>query len=121
MVATSPPITGTFGTTLVANSPSSIGGVGIGFSKSIVAGLPLLPLSLAGLGMPGCYVLHSNEVFGLPLSASGPGLLEFSVAIPNTSNVLGLQVYLQAYCYAPGANALEIIASNGIDWVIGNQ
>ncbi len=41
--------------------------------------------------------------------------------IPSNVNLLRAHAYLQAYCYAPGANALEIIASNGIDWLIGNQ
>ncbi|MFT4543438.1 MAG: hypothetical protein ACI835_005910, partial [Planctomycetota bacterium] len=30
-------------------------------------------------------------------------------------------VYLQAYCFAPSENQLQIVVSNGIDWLIGNQ
>ena len=47
--------------------------------------------------------------------------MDFSYPIPSNVNLLRAHAYLQAYCYAPGANALEIIASNGIDWLIGNQ
>jgi len=71
--------------------------------------------------MPGCHLLHSNELFGLPVTPTVPGTLEFSYAIPNNGILLGVHVYLQAYCFAPGANPLEVIASNGIDWLIGNQ
>ena len=42
------------------------------------------------------------------------------LAIPSAPNLLGLHVYIQAYALAPGANPLQIIISNGIDWVIGN-
>lgn len=30
-------------------------------------------------------------------------------------------VYIQAYCFAPGVNPLQVIVSNGIDWLIGDQ
>jgi hypothetical protein len=83
--------------------------------------LPILPLSLSNLGMPGCELRHSNDVFGLPVTTAAPGTMDFSYPIPSNVNLLGAHAYLQAYCYAPGANALEIIASNGIDWLIGNQ
>ena len=93
----------------------------MGFDDATLGGLPILPLSLASLGMPGCALLHSNDVFGLPVTSSAPGTLDFSYPSPGDANLLGGHVYLQAYCFAPGANALEIIVSNGIDWLIGNQ
>ena len=93
----------------------------MGFSQSNLGGLPILPLSLAGLGMPGCSLLHSNDVFGLPVVASAPGVLGFSYAIPGNSSLLDAHVYLQAFCFAPGENPLEVIVSNGLDWLIGNQ
>jgi hypothetical protein len=115
------PMIGSVGTAVVSSVPVQLGGVSMGFSDTLLTGLPILPLSLASLGMPGCELLHSNDVFGLPVTAGAPGTLDFSYAIPGDANLLGAHVYLQAYCYAPGANALEIIASNGIDWLIGNQ
>ena len=33
----------------------------------------------------------------------------------------GQHIYAQAFSYAPGVNPLEIIASNAIDWLVGNQ
>lgn len=120
-VAGSVPITGLVGDAMIFNAPTLVGGVAMGFDKTILGGLPILPLNLASLGMPGCELLHSNEVFGLSVTSGAPGVLQFSTAIPSDVNLLGEHVYLQAYCYAPGANPLAVIASNGIDWLIGNQ
>jgi hypothetical protein len=121
MTPQAPPILGSVGSAEITNVPVQLGGVTMGFSDTLLTGLPILPLSLASLGMPGCELLHSNDVFGLPVTAGASGTLDFSYTIPSNVNLLGAQVYLQAYCYAPGANALEIIASNGVEWVIGNQ
>jgi hypothetical protein len=79
-----------------------------------------LPVTLGGIGMVGCDLWQSSEILGLgttPLTAS---TLSFTLAIPNQISLLGSHVYLQAYCFAPGANPLEIISSNGIDWLIGD-
>ena len=115
------PILGTNGSAVISNAPYPLGGVSVGFSDTLLTGLPILPLSLDILGMQGCQLLHSNDVFGLTTTAGAPGTLDFSFGIPGDLNLLGAHVYLQAYCFAPGANALELIASNGIDWTLGNQ
>ena len=93
----------------------------MGFDDRFLTGLPILPLSLAGLGMAGCELLHSNDVFGLPVTPAAPGTLNFSYPIPSNAILLGAHVYLQAYCWDPGASQLPMIASNGIDWLVGNQ
>ena len=118
---TSNPIIGTVAGATIVNAPTLVGGVAMGFDDTFLGGLPILPLSLDSLGMQGCQLLHSNDVFGLPITGGAPGTLDFSRGIPGNANLLGVHVYLQAYCYAPGANALEVIASNGIDWALGNQ
>ena len=118
---TSNPIMGSIAGAQVTSAPSPFGGVSMGWSNTHVASLPLLPFSLSAIGMPGCLLLQSNDVFGLPTTPGIGSTLQFNFGIPSTPNLLGGHVYLQAYCYAPGANALEIIASNGIDWRIGNQ
>ena len=93
----------------------------MGFSNTHLGGLPVLPIGLAFIGMPGCSMLHSNEVFGLPVTPLTASSMQFDLAIPFQISLLGAHVYLQAYCVAPSANPLQIIASNGIDWLIGNQ
>jgi hypothetical protein len=118
---TSNPITGTAGSALISNAPTSVGGVAMGFNDTFLGGLPILPLDLASIGMAGCDLLHSNEVFGLPVTPLTSSTMQFDYAIPSHAGLLGVHVYLQAYCLAPSANPLQIIASNGIDWLIGNQ
>jgi hypothetical protein len=71
--------------------------------------------------MPGCYLLQSNEVFGLPVTPVTASTLQFDAAIPLAPALLSQHFYIQAYCFAPGVNAAQIVTSNGIDWLIGNQ
>ena len=104
----------------LANAPTTLAGVGMGRDDQLLGGLPLLPLDLANVGMPGCLLLHSNEVFGLATTVSG-GVVSFSHPVPNNALLLGQHFYMQAFCYAPGANPLEVVASNGIDWLVGDQ
>ena len=118
---TSNPILGTTARAVIANAPTAYAGVTMGWSNSHLAGVPLLPLDLAFIGMPGCLLLHSKDVFGLPVSPLTASTLQFDLPIPFQSTLLWANVYLQAYCLAPGENALNIVASNGIRWVIGNQ
>ncbi|HIE71070.1 MAG TPA: hypothetical protein EYP98_13345 [Planctomycetes bacterium] len=80
-----------------------------------------LPMELAVIGMPGCYVNQSQDITGL---AVAPGVasstLRYDLPIPNLVSLFNLHVYMQAVAYAPGYNGLELITSNGIDLIIGN-
>jgi hypothetical protein len=118
---TSNPILGTTAGALISNAPNQFAGVVMGWSDSHLAGVPLLPVDLAFIGMPGCSMLVSNDVFGLPTTPLTASTLQFDYAIPYSPYLLGAHVYVQAYCVAPGANPLQVIVSNGIDWLIGNQ
>jgi hypothetical protein len=118
---TSNPILGTTAGALISNAPNQFAGVVMGWSDTHLAGAPLLPLDLAFIGMPGCSMLVSNEVIGLPTTQLTASTLQFDYAIPSSLVLLGAHVYVQAYCVAPGANPLQVIVSNGIDWLIGNQ
>jgi hypothetical protein len=80
-----------------------------------------LPVTLAGIGMIGCDLYQSAEVLGLGTSPVSPTTRSFSLAIPNTQSLVGLHAYLQAYAFAPGANPLNIIISNAIDWHLGTN
>lgn len=115
------PVTGTMGAATITNAPTSLCGVAMGFDDTHLGSLPILPLDLAFIGMPGCQLWHSSDVFGLPVTSLTGTTLQFGYAIPSQGSLLGAHVYLEAYCFAPGANALQVIASNGIDWLIGNQ
>lgn len=115
-----PPIIGSVARLDVLNVPTAFAGIAMGESNALYFPVQL-PFELSGVGMPGCYLLQSVEWFGMPLSATSPGTMRFEQAIPNQINLLDRHLYVQAYAYAPGANALEIITSNGMDWEIGDQ
>ena len=128
MTPQAPPMLGAAATASIANVPAipsvpvPLGGVTIGFSDTFYGGLPLLPISLAAAGMPGCELLQSNDIFGLPVApGSSPGTWDFALPIPANTNLLSTHVYLQAFAGAPGYNAAQFVVSNGVDWLIGNQ
>jgi hypothetical protein len=118
--ATGRPILGQLATATITNAPTTAGAIAIGFSDQTF-GPFALPVALTSIGMPGCNLWQSSEILGLGTSALTAGSLQFALAIPNQSNAVGTHLYLQAYCFAPGANSLQVIASNGIDWLVGNQ
>jgi hypothetical protein len=118
---TSNPIVGTTAGALITNAPTMFAGITFGYSDTTFNGLPVLPYSLASIGMSGCYLLQSNEIFGLPVTPVTASTLQFDTAIPLNTALLTQQFYIQAYALAPGANAAQIVTSNGIAWTIGNQ
>jgi len=117
---TANPIIGNPVSALIASAPTPFGGVSLGGSNSAVSTIPL-PLELSGIGMPGCYMLQSSEVSGLPVTPVTASTLQFNATIPLCGTLLGQHYYLQAYCIAPGANAAQFVTSNGIDWLIGHH
>ncbi len=112
------PVLGQVGSITIVNAPTSIAAVAVGWNNQSF-GPFALPVPLAGIGMPGCDLLQSADILGVSTSPLTPSTLSFSLAIPNVPSLLGSHVYLQAYAFAPGVNPLQIIISNGIDWLIG--
>jgi hypothetical protein len=118
-IATAPPIINTTAQVAVNNIPSPFSFVALGGSRTAVGPFPL-PLSLSGIGMPGCDLLQSFDV-SLAATPTGPGSATFGLPIPNLPVLMGVHVYLQGWAIAPGANPASLIVSNGIDWGIGNS
>lgn len=118
-VASSRPLLGQSAAASIANAPTPVAGVAIGWSNQFY-GPFILPVTLAGIGMVGCDLLQSTDVFGLTATPVTSSTLLFSMGIPNQQSLLGAHVFLQAYCFAPGVNPLQLIASNGIDWTLGD-
>lgn len=83
----------------------------LGFTRDSVGGIPL-PIDLAPIGMPGCSLLVSLEV-DVALDNLG-GYARWSLPIPFAPNLLGAEVYLQAFALDPGVNALGATMSNGL-------
>ena len=117
---TANPIIGSSAGALIDNAPTPFAGVSLGASNTIAFPVAL-PFELSGVGMPGCHLLQSNEVFGLPVTPATASTLQFNATIPYSVALVGQHYYIQAYCFAPGVNAAQIVTSNGIDWLIGNQ
>jgi len=104
----------------VGPTPTTACVVAMGWSNSMMPGLGSLPFDLASVGMPGCELLQSNETFGLSTQATSASWVQWGTMVPNNNALLGMHVYTQAFSLAPGLNALQVVASNGIDWGIGN-
>lgn len=114
------PILGLVGSAILHHAPTYIAGIVIGFSKQSVGGAAL-PLSLTNLGMPGCDLLSSADLTGFVMTPVATSTLQFETALPFAVNLIGSHLYLQAFVIDPGENALQLIASNGIDWVLGDN
>lgn len=102
----------------LVNVPSTLAFVALGWSRTAI-GPFALPLPMASWGMPGCNFLQSAEVAALPVTITGPNTATFTLPIPNMSVLIGAQVYLQGWAFAPGVNPGETIVSNGLNWGIG--
>ena len=107
-------------------SPSEGGSqafVSIGWNDEFWGAEPL-PLDMVGYGMPGCFLYQSADeaadaVDFDPMMA--PGTAVYNLPVPNYADLIGFEVYLQAWAYAPGENAGNTILSNAITWTVGNQ
>ena len=113
------PLLGQVAGATIVNAPTPVAAVAMGWSNQFY-GAFALPVTLAGIGMPGCDLQQSADALGLGTSPLTPSTLSFSLAIPSLPSLIGLHLYLQAYAFAPGVNPLQIIISNGIDWLLGN-
>ena len=93
---TANPVIGSSVGALVANAPTLFASVSLGASKTF--SFPIaLPFELGGVGIPGCYLLQSNEVFGLPASPATASTLQFHATIPFTPALVGLHYYCLLY------------------------
>jgi hypothetical protein len=82
----------------------------LGFSNSAWGALSL-PFPLAGIGMPGCWLLVSPDILcSIPGTS---GTTTFGIAIPNDPSLVGLSFHNQAVVLDPGANPLGLTTSNG--------
>lgn len=117
-VASAGPILNTTARVALANVPSPLAFVAIGWSSTYF-GWFQLPIQFAG--MPGCALLQSADFPAVPVVPTGPGSARYDLAVPNQGSLLGLSLHLQGWANAPGANAADLIVSNGVTWIVGNQ
>ena len=85
------------------------------FSNTNYNGLPL-PLPLDAIGMPTCTLLAAPELLDLVV---GTQTATWSVALPATASLAGLEFFNQAFSLDPATNSLGLVASNAGRGVLG--
>ncbi len=91
-----------------------------GWSNRQALGLAL-PADMNIFGLPGCWLLQSDDAIALPCTSTGPTTARFEVAIPNWVSLVGLKVYLQPWTIAPGYNPGNAVVGNGVAWTVGSR
>lgn len=106
-------------TATVIHSPSPLCVLSLGLSNTNMAGIGALPFDLGSIGMTGCQLYQSAEVFGLATVPSAVPFLAIDWTGPALPpQALGQHLYAQAFSLAPGANSLGLVSSNAVDWTI---
>ncbi len=112
------PWLGTSFTARASNLPSTVAGLMYtGFSRTSWGGNPL-PFDLSILGMTGCPLLVSADV-PFPLTATPPGAATWTLPIPNTPSLAGVEFFNQAIVLDLAANPLGLTVTNGVTGRIG--
>lgn len=99
------------GTTISLDTTNIPAGSPLG---STLFGLTEFPngISLAGIGMPGCFQYITGDAVAIftPAGASG----STSYVLPNNTLFAGVIISTQSAVLAPGANPLGVLSSNGL-------
>jgi len=113
------------GGTLQCNGESHVAGVALpatltmGLSNTQWGSLAL-PVDLGVIGAPGCLITN-DIVAQVPTTtlADPTGSVSLSFTVPNTPAIAGQPFHTQYLFLQPGANALGIFTSGGVDNAIG--
>jgi hypothetical protein len=84
------------------------------------AGLDQSALALDPIGMTGCTAFTSVLVNVLPMTQTGSTASLSLGLVPNDPALLGGTMTTQVVTFVPGINPLQLVASNGWDWVFGD-
>lgn len=106
---------------LVTNMPptSVMAACAFGLSRTTYNG-QALPLSLAPLGMPGCWLLQDLHIGdAMQLTMYGNTAAAIWIPVPGQARYIGMRAYFQVWAISPGANAAGAVFSNGLDVQIG--
>jgi hypothetical protein len=103
-------------TNLPTNTVLAFGGFGI---SSAQFGAFVLPYPLDSYGMPGCWLVQDMSMATTyPFAISGTTAAT-GISLPNDPSYVGVQFYGQGWIVAPGANARNLLFSNGLRIRIG--
>ncbi len=101
---------------IVDKLPFSLGAMLTGFSDTNAGGVPL-PLDVTFLGLPGCSLQTSAEVFqGL---TGGGTTASYLLSIPNQQSLLGAQLYQQVFVIDPPLNSFGGALSDAARMTVG--
>ena len=121
-VVFSPSSTATAGTPLtgyITHAPTALSVVAFGLSATSLPGVGALPFDLTTVGMAGCTLYQSTEVFGLATQPTAVPFIRTDFTGPAfPTGAVGIEFFAQAFCFAPGTNALGFVASNAIGWTV---
>lgn len=115
------PQIGTHFTMRVNNALSNAGIVAmLGFSNTVASGGIALPLDLAGVGAPTCFlrVDPASTTFGI---ADSGGLWFWDLPVPNDRFLSGLPFWVQVACFDPALNTLGASVSNEAKCTLGER
>lgn len=80
-----------------------------------------LPLRMADFGLPGCWLLQSDDAITLPCLPTGASTARFSMAIPSHPSFVGLRFFVQPWAPAPGMFApIHAVIGNAVAATIGS-
>jgi hypothetical protein len=88
----------------------------MGLSDQAYGGTPL-PISLASIGMPTCFLNVEPQVTVAAIPSGG--VASVSLAIPNSPQLIGTSLFHQAFSFVSGANPLNLLASDSMRATIG--
>jgi hypothetical protein len=92
---------------------------GFGLSSAQLNQL-VLPYPLGSLGMPGCWLLQDLILTTSHPFVIGAGNATSTIALPNHTGLVGLQLFAQGWAVTPGANQQGIVFSNGLRVRVGS-
>ena len=90
--------------------------VSLGFSNASW-GRASLPINLAGVGAPGCY-LYTEPTITIPLATNAVGTLSWTLNIP-TPVSLGTRMFAQMFCSDRRANTLGVTSTSAVEIRVG--
>src|SRR5262249_35517990 len=102
----------------VANAPATALSIAaVGFDNVTWGSVPR-PLDLGVVGAPGC-VLRIDAAVLEPGVTTASGVRSYLVAFPNTSSLIGAQLFSQYLLLDPPANAFDWTISNAVRTTLG--
>ncbi|MCU0864653.1 MAG: sulfatase-like hydrolase/transferase [Planctomycetes bacterium] len=118
LAASSPTIGSTFVLRVEGLSSAVSATLGaVGLDAASWHGTPL-PLDLGAIGMTGCSLLLAPVSTEVLSSTAVTAVL--AVPLPNSAAIVGLSLYAQAFPLVAGANPAGVLATNGVEAVIGS-